>query len=49
MSPSNNSFRCFLNLLGDEFRYLSESFAVIHVDDQIVTDTDVLRVVQELE
>jgi hypothetical protein len=36
-------------LLGVELRDLSERLQVVHVDDEIVSDADVLGLVQELE
>ena len=38
-----------LNLLCYQLRYGAESLKVLHVDDQVVADADILRVVQELE
>lgn len=49
MSSTNDSVRCLLDLLGDQLSNFTESFAIVHIYDQIISNADVLRVVQELE
>ena len=49
MSSTNDSVRCLLDLLGDKLSNFTESFAIVHIYDQIISNADVLRVVQELE